>query len=166
MTMRSLTSAAALLIILATGVTAAEHTPGPSNGIAYPTGWRDWATLAVSHRVDNNTVRVILGNDIAVNAAREGNTNPWPDNAVLGKVVWKEKRLADWEDAIVPGELVHAEFMFKDTQQYKEGYGWGWARWLGADQKPFEKGAESCISCHTPVEERDMVFTEPAQFPK
>ena len=73
MTMRILTSAAALLIILATGVTAAEHTPGPSNGIAYPTGWQDWATLAVSHRVDNNTIRVILGNDIAVNAAREGN---------------------------------------------------------------------------------------------
>jgi len=81
-------------------------------------------------------------------------------------VVWKEKRLADWDEAIVPAELVHAEFMFKDSQQYKESYGWGWARWLGMEQKPFAKGAESCISCHTPVQEHDWVFTEPAVFPK
>ena len=80
----------------------------------------------MTHRVDNNTLRVILGNDIAVHAARNGNINPWPDGAILGKVVWKEKTLAAWDKAIVPGELVHAEFMFKDSGQYKESYGWGW----------------------------------------
>lgn len=166
MTTRFLILAAALLITVPTGLTAADNTPPPSNGISYPTGWQDWAAIAVAHRVDNNTLRVILGNDIAVRAARSGNTNPWPDKAILGKVVWKEKRLEDWDEAIVPGKLVHAEFMFKDSQQYKESYGWGWARWLGTEQKPFVKGADSCISCHSPVEERDWVFTEPAVFPK
>ena len=166
MAIKVMLSATVLLITLTTGLTAAENTPAPSNGISYPAGWQDWGALAVAHRVDNNTIRVILGNDVALRAAREGNTNPWPDKAILGKVVWKEKRLADWEDAVVPGELVHAEFMFKDSQQYKDSYGWGWARWLGAEQKPFDKGAGPCISCHTPVEERDWVFTEPAVFPK
>lgn len=158
---------AALLIAVITSayITASEHTPAPSNGIAYPAGWQDWAAIAVSHREDNNTIRVILGNDVAVRAARAGETDPWPDQAVLGKVVWKEKRLEDWDDAIVPAELAHAEFMFKDAQQYKESYGWGWARWLGMEQKPFDEGAESCISCHTPVQEKDWVFTEPAVFP-
>ena len=166
MAIKAFISAAALVITLTTGLATAEDTPAPSNGISYPAGWQDWAAIAVTHRVDNNTIRVILGNDIAVRAARNGDTNPWPDNAVLGKVVWKEKRLADWDDAVVPGELVHAEFMFKDSQQYTDSYGWGWARWLGAEQKPFDKGPESCISCHTPVKERDWVFTEPAVFPK
>ena len=166
MIIRVFAFAVALLISLSTGLKAAENTPAPSNGISYPAGWQDWAAIAVTHRVDNNTVRVVLGNDVAVRAARNGNTNPWPDNAILGKVVWKEKRLAAWQDAIVPGELVHAEFMFKDSQKYKESCGWGWARWLGSEQEPFNKGSESCITCHTPVQEHDWVFTEPAVFPK
>jgi hypothetical protein len=155
-----------LLLAATTGQLSAENTPEPSNNISYPTGWQNWAAIAVTHRIDNNTMRIILGNDVAVRAARSGNTNPWPDNAILGKVVWKEKRLEDWDEAVVPAELVHVEFMLKDTQKYKEGYGWGYARWLGEEQTPFNKGSESCISCHTPVEERDWVFTEPALFPK
>lgn len=166
MTIKVFTFATVFLFIVTTGLSAAEHSPAPSNGIAYPKGWQDWAAIAVTHRVDNNTLRVILGNDIAVSAARNGNINPWPDKAILGKVVWKEKRLADWDDAIVPGEMVHTEFMFKDSQQYEESYGWGWARWLGVEQKPFDGGPDSCISCHTPVQELDWVFTEPAVFPK
>lgn len=161
-----LSSALALLLIIATGLVAAENMPAPSNGISYPTGWQNWAAIAVTHRVDNHTIRVILGNEVAINAARNNNTNPWPDNAILGKVVWKEKKLAAWEDAIVPGELVHAEFMFKDSQKYKESCGWGWARWLGMKQEPFNKGSKSCISCHTPVQDNDWVFNEPAVFPK
>ncbi len=144
---------------------AGSATPGPSHGIAYPEGWQNWATIAVSHRVDNNTVRVILGNDIAVKAARSGQTNPWPDGAILGKVVWKETRLPNWEKAVGPAKFVHAEFMFKDSKKYAKTYGWGWARWVGPDQKPFEKGPQVCTSCHTPVKNRDWVFTDPAFFP-
>ena len=156
----------ALFFAATAGSAAAEGVPAPSNGIAYPTGWQNWAAIAVSHRTDNNTIRIILGNDVAVRAARNGEVNPWPDNTILGKVVWKEKRLEDWEEAVVPAELAHTEFMFKDPEKYGDSYGWGWARWLGAEQKPFDQGPESCISCHTPVEERDWVFTEPAVFPK
>lgn len=144
---------------------ASENSPAASHGIEYPSGWQDWASIAVSHRTDNNTLRVILGNDIAVKAARSGQTNPWPDGAQLGKVVWKDKELENWKAAIVPGQLVHAEFMFKDSKKYANTYGWGWARWVGAEQKPFTKGSQVCISCHTPVKDRDWVFTEPAPFP-
>ena len=138
----------------------------PSHGITYPEGWQNWSTIAVSHRTDNNTLRVILGNDIAVKAARMGNTNPWPDGASLGKVVWKDTELKEWTSAIVPGNFVHAEFMSKDAKKYAENYGWGWARWTGLEQKPFNKGMQICISCHTPVKHRDWVFTDPALFPE
>lgn len=145
---------------------AADKSIAPSHGVAYPEGWQNWATIAVSHRTDNNTLRVILGNDVAVNAARSGNTKPWPDGAVLGKVVWKDTQLQDWKTATAPGKFVHAEFMFKNSQKYAESYGWGWARWVGLDQEPFAKGMQVCISCHTPVKDRDWVFTDPALLPK
>ena len=144
---------------------AAGKTSAPSNGVPYPNGWQNWATIAVSHRTDNNTLRVILGNEVAVKAARSGNTNPWPNGAILGKVVWKDTQLENWKAATAPGELVHAEFMFKDSEISRSSHGWGWARWVGLGQKPFEKGMDVCIGCHTPVKDRDWVFTDPASFP-
>ena len=163
--MRQLILLIALFSILC--VTSAEaDEPAPSQGIGYPAGWRNWAVIAVSHRTDNHTLRVILGNEAAVKAARSGKTNPWPDGAILGKVVWKEAGLENWKEVIVPGELVHTEFMFKDSVKYAETYGWGWARWLGMEQKPFNDGAQVCTACHAPVEKRDWVFTDPAVFPK
>ncbi len=146
-------------------VAAEAATPGPSHGIAYPEGWQHWATIAVSHRTDNHTVRVILGNDIAVKAARAGQTRPWPDGAILGKVVWKETTLKHWPAAVAPDGFVHAEFMFKDAKKYADTGGWGWARWVGPEQKPFAKGMQVCTACHTPVKGRDWVFTDPAFFP-
>jgi len=155
-----------LLFGAGTVATAADRTPDPSHGISYPTGWESWAAIAVSHRTDNNTIRVILGNEVAVKAARSGVTNPWPDGSILGKVVWKDTQLENWKAATVPGELVHAEFMFRESEKYSETHGWGWARWVGLEQTPFNKGAQVCISCHTPVQDRNWVFTDPAPFPK
>ena len=145
---------------------AADDSPASSHGISYPAGWKNWASIAVSHRTDNNTLRVILGNEVAVKAARSGETNPWPDGAILGKVVWKDTQLENWKAATAPGDFAHAEFMFKDSKKYSETYGWGWARWVGLEQKPFNKGVQVCISCHTPVKNRNWVFTDPAPFPK
>jgi hypothetical protein len=154
-----------LLFVIVTEGQAAGNAPAPSHGIPYPEGWKDWATIAVSHRNDNNTLRVILGNDVAVQAARAGNTNPWPDGAILGKAVWKDTLLENWKAATVPGEFVHAEFMFRDSKKYADSHGWGWARWVGLEQKPFDEGMAVCIACHTPVKNRDWVFTEPASLP-
>lgn len=158
-----------LLVLVLIGTSpstlADSDSRAPSHDIPYPAGWKEWATIAISHRHDNGTLRVILGNDIAVEAARSGNTDPWPDGTILGKAVWKEAELHNWQAAIAPGEFVHAEFMFKDAAKYVETHGWGWARWVGLDQKPFDGGMQVCISCHTPVKDRDWVFTDPAQLP-
>lgn len=164
--MKSQNIVVALLTLTFTNVViGSDNTAGSSHGIDYPQGWQDWSTIAVSHRTDNNTIRVILGNDIAIKAARSGNTNPWPDGAIIGKVVWKDAQLADWQAATAPGEFVHAEFMFKDSKKYSDTYNWGWARWVGMEQSPFQKGEQVCITCHTPVKNRDWVFTDPAPLP-
>jgi hypothetical protein len=158
-------SLSALFILLAVESHATDTTPAASHGVAYPEGWQSWSVIAVSHRTDNATIRTILGNDIAVKAARSGSTSPWPDGAILGKVVWKDTQLENWKTATAPGQFVHAEFMFKNSKKYTDSYGWGWARWVGLEQKPFEDGMQVCISCHTPVKNRDWVFTDPASFP-
>ena len=147
------------------GSDASDHLPGPSHGISYPAGWQGWATIAMTHRTDNNTVRIIVGNELAVAAARAGKTNPWPDGAIVGKVVFKEAELERWKAAIGPGGFVHAEFMFKDAGRYADTGGWGWARWVGLEQEPFAGGMQACVACHTPVKDRDWVFTEPVLLP-
>ena len=144
-----------------------EVQPAP-NGIALPKGYKDWRIIAVSHRSDNKTLRVILGNDRAIEAARNGNTNPWPDGTVLAKTVWKDKKHEKWQAATVPGEFVHAEFMIKDSQKYSATGGWGFARWKGMEQTPYGKDAsivQECFNCHKPVKYNDYVFARPAALP-
>jgi hypothetical protein len=165
--MKTLSLSIALLLLAGAAVMADAVPPAP-NGIELPQDYRDWKVIASSHRVDNNTLRVILGNDIAVDAARSGNTLPWPDGAILGKLVWKDAALESWEKAIVPGEFVHAEFMFKDSKKWSTTGGWGFARWKGMDQQPYGKDAafvQECFGCHTPVKDNDYVFTKPAPIP-
>lgn len=164
---RLLLGASLLVLGLTSPVHAGAVAPAP-NGIEFPADYADWRVISSSHRIDNNTLRVILGNDIAVKAARAGNTRPWPDGAVLGKVVWKQKAEAHWPTAIAPDEFVHAEFMFKDARRWADSGGWGYARWTGEKLEPYGTSAavaQECIACHTPVKDQDYVFTVPARFP-
>lgn len=160
-------AAAALLGGFGVAGWAADAPPAP-NGIAFPGGYKDWRVIATSHRTDNNTLRAILGNDIAIKAAREGKTHPWPNGAILAKVAWKDATHEAWKTATVPGDFIQAEFMIKDTAQYAATGGWGFARWVGMDQKPYGKDTafvQECFGCHTPVKDNDYVFTHPVRMP-
>jgi hypothetical protein len=155
------------LLFVAGAAHAGKPAPTP-NGIEMPEGYKDWRVISVAHRTDNNTMRVIVGNDAAIAAARAGKTNPWPNGTILGKVVWKAKTSEHWEKATVPGDFVHAEFMIKDAKKHAATGGWGYARWTGMDQKPYGKDAnvaQECVACHTPVKSRDWVYTQPAILP-
>ncbi len=157
------------IAVYATGATAETPVAKAPNGIELPAGYQDWRLISSSHRTDNNTLRVILGNDIAVAAARDGRTNPWPDGAIMAKLVWKDETHKNWPTATVPGKFVHAEFMIKDAAKYAKTGGWGFARWLGTEQKPYGKDAnfvQECFACHTPVKDNDYVFTHPSVLPK
>lgn len=164
---------ASLTILGATSLTeAAGHVKKPKpnlEGIQLPEKYKDWKVISASHRTDNKSMRIILGNDVAIKAARAKQTNPWPDGTMLGKLVWKQTTEENWPTAIAPKEFVHAEFMIKDAKKYKEnGTGWGWARWLGMEQKPYGSDKDlnqSCIACHTPVKGRDWVYTTPVELP-
>jgi hypothetical protein len=160
-------SASCILTLCAASATAGPVAPAP-NGIELPADYRDWRTISVSHRTDHHSLRAILGNDIAVEAARRGETNPWPDGAILAKVVWKEGAEDKWAAAIAPQEFVHVELMHKDAAQWSATGGWGYARWVGDALTPYGKDAnfaQECVACHTPVKDRDWVYTKPAPMP-
>lgn len=148
---------------------AGEAVPANApNGLAMPPFFKEWRVIGVSHRNDKQSLRVILGNPQAIEAARQGKTQPWPDGAILAKIAWKQSTLAEWPDAVVPGELQHAEFMVKDSAKYAATGGWGFGRWLGQALQPYGKDAafdQECFQCHSLVKNRDLVFTRPVAIP-
>lgn len=160
---------AALVVCSVSGAMAADTKVAPApNGFTLPEGYKNWRLIAPSYRSDKNHIRAILGNDIAIEAARAGKTKPWPDGAILAKLAWKNKTDEHFPVATVPGEFVQAEFMVKDAKKYAATGGWGFARWLGMEQKPYGKDAsfvQECFSCHTPVKANDYVFTQSAVLP-
>jgi len=165
--MKKITSTVLIFIFIIRSANSTQVDVSP-NQIEIPKGYKNWAMISSSHRVDNHSLRVILGNNIAVKAARIGKTNPWPEGSILAKMVWKEGELTSWNKAIVPEKFVHAEFMIKNTEKYKKTGGWGFARWIGLAQKPYGKDehfVQECFGCHTPVKSNDWVYTIPSKLP-
>ncbi len=150
-------------------IKAGGNYPPAPNGIEIPKGYKDWQLLASSHREDNHSLRIILANTIAMDAVNKQQTNPWPEGAILAKLVWKDRTHPQWEKAQVPGEFLHSEFMIKDSSKYAATGGWGFARWKGLQQIPYGEDAafaQECFACHGAVKNKDYVFTMPAVFPK
>jgi cytochrome P460 len=157
------------VLLLATHTVSAQQSIAAApNGIEVPVGYQNWRVLGVSHRTDNNSLRAIVGNNIAINAARSGKTNPWPKGSIIGKLVWKDSQHPSWETATVPGEFSHIEFMIKDASKYRETGGWGYARWKGMQAEPYGQDkhfAQECYGCHGKVKSTDYVFTRPVHLP-
>jgi Haem-binding domain/Cytochrome P460 len=137
--------------------------PAP-NGIAFMPDYKNWRAISSTDRPDNRTMREILGNDIAARAIAENHINPWPDGTAFAKVAWYQE--PDEKGFVRTGAFFQVEFMIRDSRKYAGTLGWGWARWRGADLKPYGKDAtftEECVGCHTPERNTNYVFTAPIQ---
>ncbi|MEE1898624.1 cytochrome P460 family protein [Flavobacterium rakeshii] len=135
--------------------------PSP-NGLEYIPDYKNWKAISTTDRFDNGTMRIIYGNDVAVNAISDTNTDQWPDGTIFAKAAWKQETLSD--GSIVNGEFIQVEFMVKDSKKYSKTYGWGWGRWKGMELKPYGEGVNfdtECMQCHSPMKKRDYVFTSP-----
>lgn len=145
----------------------AAAVPVAPNGIALFRDYRSWQVIAPSYREDKQHVRVILGNPIAVKAMQD-NVRPLPDGAVLAKVAWTVRKHPSFPVATMPDAFVQVEFMVKDATTYKATGGWGFARFVGKDYKPYGKDAgfvQECFGCHMPVKGNDFLFTGYAPVP-
>lgn len=152
-----------MVAALAMGSTLA-YAETPAKPVAPVYGeYKDWPIISVSHRTDKNTLRAIVGNEVATKAARSGKINPWPDGTVIAKLVWKEKTHPNWPAAIVPAEFNAAEAMIKDSKKFAKTAGWGFGHWVDGKLVMHEaEKAATCFACHTAVKDADYVFTAPA----
>ena len=134
-----------------------------ANGVAMPEGYRDWKLIAVAGGEGAlDDVRAILGNDVAVKAARDG-TLPFPDGAMIARLAWSFEPLAESTQAFghpqshVSGRPKNGvQFMVKDQARYAATGGWGFAQF--DDGKPSDAGPAACFACHSLVKARDLVF--------
>jgi hypothetical protein len=142
------------------------------NGLALPDDLLDWRMVGVVQRPDDDSIRVVVGNDIAVDAARAGQTDPWPEGSMLAHYVWAAGNNPN-NDNVNPDFLASKEFravtlMVKDSQEYADDGGWAYGIWRGPNLEPPTDPAfdRACVNCHVEnVADNDYVFTIPGTLP-
>ncbi|TKW79288.1 MAG: cytochrome P460 [Bradyrhizobium icense] len=129
-----------------------------------PHGYRDWPLISVAHEEGKlNDFRAILGNAIAIKAAREG-TLPYPDGAIIARLAWEYHPLEESKEAFGAAQSFVAgtpkngvQFMVKDAKKYASAGGWGYVQF--DDGKPSAAAMPvACFACHSVVKARDFVF--------
>src|SRR5258707_13015316 len=72
----------------AAGAKANNQESSPIFVTNMPPGYRDWKLISAAHEERRlNDIRAILGNDIAIQANREG-TLPFPDGVIIAQLAW------------------------------------------------------------------------------
>ena len=149
------------------GVPGVPGGPTP-NGLSIPEDLRDWQVIGVADRTNSGgTLRVLIGNDKAVIAARYGQTHPWPDGSMISHLVWtsSEDPVAN---TVTPGDFSALTLMVKNSAAYVADGGWAYGTWSGPELVPptaadFDR---ACVDCHTEnVKDDDYVFTRPGRLP-
>jgi hypothetical protein len=142
-----------------------DEEAAPLFGVRIPPGYRDWRLISVAHEEGNlNDLRAILGNDVAINAYREGKL-PFPDGTIIARLAWsyvpseENNKVFGRSQSFVAGAPANGvQFMVKDSTKYASTGGWGFAQF--SDGKPADAAVHNtCFSCHQHVKDRDFVFT-------
>ena len=160
-----LTSIAVFTVTTSPNVTAQEAAPIFVKDI--PTGYRDWKVVSVAHEAgDLNDIRVILGNDIAIKAYREGKV-PFPEGAIVGRIAWsfvpseENNKSFGREQSFVAGSPTdtYLQFLVKDSKKYAATGGWGYSSFDKNGKPTAEEAMKKCFPCHQAVKDRDFIFT-------
>ncbi len=142
----------------------ADGVAAPIFGITNPPGYRDWRLISVAHEAgNNNDLRAILSNDLAIEAYREGKL-PFPDGTIIARLAWsyvpseENNKVFGRAQSFVAGPPINVQFMVKDSRKYAATGSWGFAQFK--DGKPDATAKlETCFPCHEPGKARDFVFT-------
>ena len=155
---------AGLVALIAPAPGRADGEPAPIFVSEIPHGYRDWKWIAVAHEAGNlNSLGAVLGNDVAINAYREGKL-PFPDGTIIAALHYRNvpseenNKVFGRVQSFVPGPATNIQFMVKDSTKYAATGGWGFGHF--ADGKPGDAAfMKSCFPCHDKTKATDLVFT-------
>ena len=160
-----------------------ESTAGTSGGeielADLPAGWEDWAVIGITDRTDggdSSTIRAVVGNQTAVDAARAGSVTTWPEGSILVDIVWADGGNDFSTDMVAPDTFSAIAVMHKDSTRFSATGGWGYNIFKGDALEAAEPAAianpdddvdeSTCFGCHNSrVPDQDFVFTEPLPLP-
>jgi hypothetical protein len=155
---------AGLAILIARARGQADEQPAAPYVTEIPHGYRDWKWISSAHEAGNlNSLGAVLGNDVAINAYREGKL-PFPDGTILAALHYhyvpsdENNKVFGQAQSFVPGSPTNIQFMVKDSKKYAATGGWGFATFV--DGKPADPASmKSCFPCHQKANTTDLVFT-------
>jgi hypothetical protein len=154
----------------------ADSTPGPVAqgspvfGVTLPPGYRNWQFVSIAHEEgDKPDIRVILGNDVAIKAFRDG-TLPFPDGTIIARLAYKYESSAQnnavfgRDQSFIAGEPTNVQIEIKDSKRFASTGGWGYGQFENGKPNPSEKIINGCFACHTKLPPAtDLIFTKYAQ---
>ena len=142
----------------------ADDSAAPLFVTKIPAGYRDWKLISLAHEAgNNNDLRAVLGNDVAIKAYREGKL-PFPDGAAIARLAWgyvpseENNKVFGRTQSFVAGPATNVQFMVKDSKKYATTGGWEFAQFKDGKSAD-ETLLKTCFPCHVPIESRDFVFT-------
>jgi hypothetical protein len=160
----AVTTMAGLVALIAPAPGHADGEPAAVFVTEIPQGYRDWKLISVAHEEGNlNSLGAVLGNDVAINAYREGKL-PFPDGAIIAALHYhhtpseENNKVFGQAQSFTPGGATNIQFMVKDSKKYAATGGWGFAHFQNG--KPADAAfMKSCFPCHEKTQATDLVFT-------
>lgn len=153
------------------GLSQVLHAEEPSAAeITLPPDYRDWKLVSVAQENgQNNDIRAIVGNAIAIEAFRN-NVRPFPDGSVIVRLAWRYQS-SPRNDAVFPapqsfvaGPATNVQISVKDSRRFAETAGWGYGQFEGGKPTRTPGLAKACYACHAKLQTltpgADYVFTD------
>jgi hypothetical protein len=162
----SVVALAGVLVGMGSSSREADEDAAAISGGKLPSGYRDWRLISVAHEEGNfNSFAAVLGNDVAINAYREGKL-PFPDGTIIAALHFRHvpseenNKVFGRSQSFVAGPATNVQFMVKDSRKYSSTSGWWFAQF--DDGKPLTDKAKlkSCFDCHALNKDRDLVFAK------
>jgi hypothetical protein len=166
-------SALAIAVVTLAGVMAylltAAGQADENSAAAYvtkiPAGYRDWKVISVAHEEGKlNSLGIVLGNDIAIKAYREG-TLPFPDGAIIAALHYthvpsdENNKVFGDKQSFIPGSPTNIQFEVKDSKKYAATGGWGFGHFNPNGKSADVTAMRTCFPCHEPAKSTDFIYT-------